>query len=203
MSSAVRITALLLAACLLAGCGDEKQGPGSGTSTPSSRDTSTSSPGVTPAAGTLIEQPMFSFHLPELWEQSDPISASTVTSVGGGAPDDWDFTALAVETWTLKHFDKVTKLSGDLLENFRVWAPRGKVVGVTEWAGQPAYHMVGTGSVAGYAEQFGVIWKGQHIDIRFDFASPQAAAGHWHKHELTAAQRQALIDSVEASWQWE
>jgi hypothetical protein len=207
MSSAVRIAALLLATlmtgCLLTSCGDEEKDPGSDPSTtPSTSDGPTSSSGATPATGTLMEEPRFSFHLPQLWAEGEPISASNVTTIGGGPADGWDFTDLTVEIWTLKHFDDVSKISGDVLENFRVYAPKGKLVGLTEWAGQPAYHMVGSGSLAGYAEQFGVIWKDQHIAIRFDFASPEASAGRRREFELTMAERQAVMDSVEASWQW-
>ena len=197
MSSAVRLTALLLTACLLTGCGDSDK-PGSDPS----RSPSTSD-GPTPTDGLLIQQPTFSFHLPVPWRENRPSSVGNVTAVGGGPVDGWDFTDITVQTWTKRNFDDATKPSGDVLENFfTVTAKKRKTVETTEWAGQPAYHLTGTGSLAGYAEQFGVIWKDQHIAIVFDFASPEAAAGHWRNHELTKAQQQALIDSVEASWQW-
>ena len=205
MSSAVRAVAhllatSLLAASLLTGCADDEKDPGSDP-TPSTSD-SPSSPS-TPAVGPLVEQPTFSFHLPELWSEGDPLSSSNVSTVSGGPADGFDFTDLAVETWTLKHFDDVAELSDDVLANFRVYAPKGKLVGVTEWAGQPAYHLAGNGSLAGHAEQFGVVWKNQHVAIRFDFASPETATGTRRlEFELTKAERQALMDAVEASWQW-
>jgi hypothetical protein len=204
MLSAVRVAAVLaaglFAAGLLAGCGEDEKDPRPGP-TPSTSDTPAST--STPAVGPLVEAPMFSFHLPELWSEGRPLSSSNVTTVSGGPADGFDFTDVSVETWTLKHFDDVAKLSGDVLENFRIYAPKGKLVGVTEWAGQPAYHLAGNGSLAGHAEQFGVIWKDQHIAIRFDFASPETATGTRRKEfELSKAERQALMESVEASWQW-
>ena len=200
MLCAVRVVAVLLAASLFTGCGEDEKDPRP-EPTPTTSDTpSTSS---TPAAGPLVEQPTFSFHLPELWSEGEPMSTSNVTAVSGGPADGFNFTDLAVETWTLKHFDDVEQLSGDVLENFRVYAPNGRLVGVTDWAGQPAYHLAGSGSLAGHAEEFGVIWKDQHIAIRFDFASPETATGTRRKEfELTRAERQALIDAVEASWEW-
>jgi hypothetical protein len=199
--SALLLTALLLSGGLLAGCGDDEE-PGS---QPSGRPTS-SEPSSTAGAATgpLVDQATFSFHLPQLWSEGKPHAiGSDVTSVSGGPADGWDFTDLTVETWTAKNFDDVTQLSGDVLENFRVSAPKGRLVGVTQWAGQPAYHLAGNGSLAGHAEQFGVIWKDAHIALRFDFASPATATGTRRpEFELTPVQRQELMDSVEASWQW-
>lgn len=200
MSSAVRVVAVLLAASLLTGCAEDEKDPRP-EPTQSTSDTPSSS--STPAVGPLVEEPTFSFHLPELWSEGEPMSSSDVTTVSGGPADGFDFTDLAVETWTLRHFDDVSKVSGDVLANFRVYAPKGRLVGVTDWAGQPAYHLTGSGSLAGHAEQFGVIWKDQHVVIRFDFASPETATGTRRREfELTRAERQALMDSVEASWQW-
>lgn len=202
MSSAVRVVALLalLAVSLLSGCGEDEKDPQPGPA-PTTSDTPSSS--STPAVGPLVDAPAFSFHLPELWSEGEPLSSSNATTVSGGPADGFDLTDLAVETWTLKHFDDVAKLSGDVLANFQVYAPKGRLVGVTDWAGQPAYHLAGSGSLAGHAEQFGVIWKDQHIAIRFDFASPETATGTRRKEfELTRAERQALMDSVEASWEW-
>lgn len=200
MSSAVRVVAVLLAASLLTGCAEDEKDPRP-EPTQSTSDTPSSS--STPAVGPLVEEPTFSFHLPELWSEGEPMSSSDVTTVSGGPADGFDFTDLAVETWTLRHFDDVSKVSGDVLANFRVYAPKGRLVGVTDWAGQPAYHLAGSGSLAGHAEQFGVIWKDQHIAIRFDFASTETATGTRRREfELTRAERQALMDSVEASWQW-
>jgi len=194
------LTVLLLTSSLLAGCGDGDDPESQPTQTPTASESPTSG---TAATGPLVEQPSFSFHLPQLWSEGEPLSSSNVTTVSGGPADGFDFTDLAVETWTLKHFDDVTKLSGDVLANFRVYAPKGKLVGVTDWAGQPAYQLAGSGSLAGHAEQFGVIWKGTHVAIRFDFASPETATGTRRREfELTPAQRQELMDSVEASWQW-
>ena len=160
MSSAVRVVALLaaslLAASLLTGCGEDEKDPRP-EPTPTTSDTPSSS--STPV-GPLVDAPMFSFHLPELWSEGEPLSSSNVTTVSGGPADGFDFTDLAVETWTLKHFDDVAKLSGDVLANFQVYAPKGRLVGVTDWAGQPAYHLAGSGSLAGHAEQFGVHLEG-------------------------------------------
>jgi hypothetical protein len=201
MSSAVRITALLLTACMLTGCGDGDKPESDPSRSPSTSAGPTDGP--TPTDGLRIEQPTFSFRLPVPWQENTPSLVGNVSTVGGGPVDGWDFTDITVQTWTKRNFDDATKPSGDVLENFfSVTAKKRKSVETTEWAGQPAYHFTGTGSVAGYAEQFGVIWKGQHIAIVFDFPSPAAAAGHWRGHVITAAQRQALIDSVEASWQW-
>ena len=204
MSSAVRVVALLtaslLAASQLTGCGEDEKDPQPEPTTTASDSPSSSS---TPAVGPVVEEPTFSFHLPELWTEGEPLSSSNVSTVSGGPADGFDLTDLAVETWTLKHFDDVAKLSGDVLANFQVYAPKGRLVGVTDWAGQPAYHLAGRGALAGHAEQFGVIWKDQHIAIRFDFASPETATGTRRKEfELTRAERQALMDSVEASWEW-
>lgn len=201
MQLVLRITALLLTASLLTGCGDDKD-PGSDPSR-SPDPTARSSDGPAPADGLLIEQPTFSFNLPVPWRESTPSTAGDVSAVGGRPVEEWDFTGITVETWTKRNFDDATKPSGDVLQNFfTITADKRKSVETTEWAGEPAYHLTGTGSLAGYAEQFGVIWKGQHIAVIFDFPSKEAAAGHWRNHVITPAQRQALIDSVEASWQW-
>ena len=199
-STALLLTTLVVSGSLLAGCGD-KDSPGS---EPSGTPTTSGSPtGVPAATGPLVDEPTFSFHLPELWMEGEPMSTSNVTAISGGPADGFDFTDLAVETWTLKHFDDVAQPSDDVLANFRVYAPHGKLLGVTDWAGQPAYHLAGNGSLAGHAEQFGVIWKDTHIAIRFDFASPATATGTRRREfELTPAERQALMDAVEASWQW-
>jgi hypothetical protein len=195
------LTVLLLTSSLLVSCGDENDPETKPTQTPTPSD---SQSGAVAATGPLVQEPTFSFHLPELWVEGEPHSTGTdLTSVSGGPADGWDFTDLTVETWTVKNFDDVNALSGDVLENFRVAAPKGKLVGVTEWAGQPAYHLAGDGSLAGHAEQFGVIWKDAHIVIRFDFVTPRTATGTRRREfELTPAERQALMDSVEASWQW-
>lgn len=197
-SAAARLAVVLLTFSLVSGCSERDDLESESSHEPRSSDGS-----VPVATGPLVQRTTFSFHLPNLWTTGEPLSTTNVSTVSGGPANGVDLTDLAVETWTLKHFDDVENLSADVLQNFRIYAPHGRLLGVTDWAGQPAYHLAGSGSLAGYAEQYGVIWKDQHIAIRFDFASPETATGTRRtRYELTPAQRQALLDSVEASWDW-
>ena len=183
---------------ILLGCGDgvdEAEGdnaPSAGAGATPPPNASAGPTGPAPADGMHIDEPAFSFRAPHGWKMDGRDADSDLRYVWVKPVDSNDLSGVSAETWFDPGFDDVTRVPPNILENFRYEAKDGRKVADTAWAGQPAYHFVGTNKTLRMAvEQYGVIWHGEHIIVNID-----------HHTKTPRTERQALVDSIEASWEW-
>ena len=178
-------TVASIAVCLaLAGCQDSdneptSRGSASGTSSP------TESPTKAPAAsGPTITGDIFTVNAPEGWTKSEDFSTDFLDQYGDATAD--NSFALAEIKGEVRPLDEVAK------DNFSLFSPNGtkrKRVAETTVAGAPAYHFTANAGFGDFDEAYGVVKDGEQVTIAFTLTG-------------TRQERQAIIDSVLASWQW-
>lgn len=203
----IRAVSTVLALCAATACNEPAGGgaddpPTSGESSIASdpttgEPTTSESTGPDQAAGPLVEGATFSFRLPEGWVD---LTKPGSTSVEGGSPgeDNSDLVTVHPVRAQASVFKDVRDYAAaaDAWGTFKLFVGKPRRMPFTQWAGKAAYHFTGNGSAAGYTEEFGVMWKDQVLIIGFDFDTND------QPKQWTPAARQAVIESVEASWQW-
>jgi hypothetical protein len=187
-------TSLLLLGLVLAGCGDGEQpdrADPTSSEPASSSSASTEPTGAAPATGVVLERKQFRFRLPQGWvdDTRDP------TMPQGRLPSKTDWNQVTINLVPADGED-VREMTPVMLKVFKVFAKKGRRLPFTEWAGEASYHLAGAESSAGYAEEFGAVWKDVLVIINFEFDTKKAAK------QLSPAERQEVIESIEASWEW-
>ncbi len=206
----IRVVSTVLALCAAAtACNDSAGAGGGADDPPTSGESSVSSEPTTgesttgepaspdQAAGPLVEGATFSFRLPEGWVD---LTKPGATSVEGGSPgeDNSDLVTVHPVRAQASVFKDVRDYAeaADAWGTFKLFVEKPRRMPFTQWAGKAAYHFTGDGSAAGYTEEFGVMWKDHVLIVGFDFDTND------QPKQWTPAARQAVIGSVEASWQW-
>lgn len=200
----VRVVATVVLLCAtLTACTDAEGGgaddpPQSGEPSVSSDPSRSESAGPEPATGPLIEGVTFSFRLPEGWvDQTPPGDAGFHEGGRPGTQDDSNTIMVQPINAPPTVFQDIRDYSRTAWGTFKGGVTGARRLPLTQWAGKSSYHFAGDGSlVAGYAEEFAVLWKDQALRIWFDFDTRD------QPDEWTPAARQAVIESVEASWEW-
>jgi hypothetical protein len=174
-----------LAACLvLAGCQDD--GTPSGTEKPG---TSTASPGQTTptaapkAGGPTVRGDVFTVNVPEGWKKDKSFSTDFLDQYV--APDGVQRMYVGELAGEVRPLDDVAK------DNFDGFAPTGRHRRrrTGDLAGEPAYHFTATDGAGNVAEEFLAVHDGTQVTLGVSLTG-------------TRAERQAIIDSVLASWEW-
>ena len=172
--------------CLtLAGCQDSDNEPTSGGSASGTSSPTDAAPATAPAAsGPTITGDVFTVNAPEGWEK-DPTFSTDFLDQYSDASGGNSF-ALAEIAGEVRPLDAVAK------DNFSAFSPNGtkrKRVADTTVAGAPAYHFTAQAGFGDFDEAYGVVRGGEQVTIAFTLTG-------------TRQERQAIIDSVLASWQW-
>jgi len=190
MCAARSLAALVLCATALAACTDDD--PDSGTSGDPTSPTTSSTPGTptseateTATAGELVKGPTFSFHLPEGWEVR---SGMTTSWISGPAGDVSGELQLKVAWLDIQPYPGLAGMAQAAKSNYAAIDQRTRVLPETTFGGQPAYHVVGTG-VNGQIDEYGIEHAGGTVTVTFE-------------QDRSAAEREELISSVSAGWQW-
>lgn len=195
----VAATFAALVTCLaLAGCNDNGDGEadetGSSSPAPTTPSASaTGSAGPVPATGPAMSYDGFTFRLPEGWAADEP-GADGLAASPADESDRSSFSATVASAGSVADERELAPIALDV---FRTFTPKGRRLPFTEWAGKPAYHLAGSGTLlGGDAVEFGIVEGGKRVRIYFEFdgTNPRFAT--------TPAEREALIASVEASWEW-
>ncbi|MET1058274.1 MAG: hypothetical protein ABWX84_01665 [Nocardioides sp.] len=174
-------TVATIVVCLaLAGCQEDGEEPGTGSSA-----SGTSSPSEdTTASGPAIEGDIFTVHAPDGWTKSKEFSTGFLDQYAepGGAGR----MAVAEIAGEVRPLDEVAK------DNFSVFATDGikrKRVADATVAGEPAYHFTADAGFGEFDESFGVVKDGNQVTITITT-------------EGSPEERQAVIDSILGSWEW-
>ena len=177
-------TVAAVAVCLaLAGCQDDGTEPTAGSST---TGTSTDEqPTAAPAAtGPAIRGDSFTLHVPEGWTYNKDYSTDFIDQYS--SPTSIEQMHVTEISGEVRPLDEVAEA------NFEGFAPAGtkrkRLSGATV-AGEPAYHLTANGGYGKFVEEFGVIKDGQQVTFGITLTGSRA-------------DRQAVIDSVLASWEW-
>ncbi|KRF17828.1 hypothetical protein ASG90_05690 [Nocardioides sp. Soil797] len=188
---------LLLAATLVSGCGDDDKPSSDPTGDSSATATASSSEESTPPdfAGSLIDRPDYSFHLPEDWvdtteEHSIADPEDTYATGGGGTLDDVDL-RLTVDV----EQDVSKKLFDYGLDNMvkRIkssYSPQVKRLPDTKFADTTSIHAQGPGLEDGSLIQ---VFYLHHANASY-YISVQTLGGR--------KANEAAVDAVRSSWEW-
>jgi hypothetical protein len=199
---AAHLGAVLLLGSLLTGCGDDPDpgtdptagasgSPGSSESGDPSESSgpteSASDPGVAPAGGETFEADQFAVSGPEGWRMK--VISPRVVRYGSGEPR--NNAQLTKRPHGLVFVD-VSDVSGEptldeLADESVRNDPRRPDTTID---GEPAYHRANRDQGFETQEEFGLWRDGQQIRVNFSLIGG------------TRMQRQALVKSVLASWQW-
>jgi hypothetical protein len=186
LTSLLVTSTLLLAAC--GGNDDPKADPTPSTSTPASASddpSQSNSPSVVPATGKLVETKDFTAHVPEGWDVTVVSKDYVITSHD---PDSSDAIAFTI----VDTFGNDQGLDDLAKEAVRLGAWPGEdpsIVGQTELAGEPAYHLASSGGGGIFVDVRGAVRAGDAVAVRFDNYQSNAAL-------------QSMVESVLATWQW-
>lgn len=181
-------TVTAIAVCLaLAGCQDDGKEPRSGRSATSTSSPTDEAPTEAPAAnGPTITGDTFTVHVPEGWRFEKTFSTDFIDQYSNSAAAGTEELFVGELSGEVRPLDEVAK------ENFTTFATTGtqrKRVADAEIAGQPAYHYTAKGEYGMFTEEFGVVREGQQVSFQITLAGSRA-------------ERQAVIDSILASWEW-
>ena len=179
-------TVASIAVCLaLAGCQDSDNEPTSGGSSSGTSSPTDEAPTKAPAAsGPTITGDSFTVNVPEGWTKSEDFSTEFLDQYSDTAGN--GKLALAEIEGEVRPLDAVAK------DNFSLFSPNGtkrKRVEDATVAGEPAYHFTANAGFGDFDESLGVVKDGKQVTITFTLPG-------------TGQERQAVIDSVLASWQW-
>ena len=181
-------TVTAIAVCLaLAGCQDDGKEPTSGKSATSTSSPTDEAPTEVPvASGPAIKGDSFTVHVPEGWTFDKTFSTEFIDQYinSAGAGDERLF--VGELSGEVRPLDAVAK------ENFATFATTGtqrKRLPDAEIAGQPAYHYTAKAGLGVVTEELGVVREGQQVSFQISLTGSKA-------------ERQAVIDSILASWEW-
>ena len=177
-----------IAVCLLlAGCQDDGEEPRSGTSTTSTSSPSDEAPTEAPAAGgPAITGDIFTLHVPEGWTFDKTFSTEFIDQYTNPAGAGNERLFVGELSGEVRPLDEVAKAN---FTSFATTGTQRKRVADAEIAGQPAYHYTAKGEYGVFTEEFGVVREGQQVSFQISLAGSKA-------------ERQAVIDSILASWEW-
>ena len=174
-----------MAVCLtLAGCADDADEPSSGgsaTSTSSSTDTAaTEAPA---ASGPVIKGDVFTARAPEGFVKDKNFSTDFLDQFN--APEGMDAVYVGELAGEVRPLDEVAK------GNFPGFATTGTKRKTTtgDLAGDPAYHFTADAGSGSFAEEFLTVHDGTQVTLGVVLTG-------------TKAERQAVIDSILATWEW-
>jgi hypothetical protein len=175
-----------LAVCLvLTGCQDDGQDP-SGKETPSGSSSTEETPTGAPAAdGPLVEGDSFSVHVPQGWKFDKTFSTDFIDQYSN--PDEFDQRLYVGElSGDVRPLEEVAKGN---FARFATTSTDKKQLSGGDIAGQPAYHFVASQGADTVVEEFGVVREGHQVTLNITLTGSRS-------------ERQAVIDSVLASWEW-
>ena len=191
---AAHLGAALMLSGGLAACGDDEPGPGA---SPSSTETSESvptespepsetEPAVAPATGEVFEGTSFTVTGPEGWALD--AQSSRVGQYNSGPPkgNQLDRRAFGLISVVVSEATGEATLDDLAAESVRE-DPRQPDTTV---GGEPAYHLANDDQVFNTDEEFGLVRDGESIVVNVGLLGG------------TEKQRQKLVQSVLASWQW-
>jgi len=178
-------TVAAFAVCLaLSGCQDDGKEPTTGTSGSSTSSPSDDAPTEAPAAtGPVIKGDTFTVNVPEGWVKDKDFSTDFLDQYSEASGSQRMYVGeLAGE---VRPLDEVAK------DNFTGFATGGtkRKSATGELAGEPAYHFTAANGGGLFAEEFLTIRNGTQVSFGVVLAG-------------TEAERQAVIDSMLATWQW-
>lgn len=205
---AVAAVATLLPAGLLAGCSDDEPSGRTtdpDTSTPTSAEPSPTQTADPAFAGEVLEQPTFRVTAPTGWVVGDRLEITDDTYMYVLRPDDSaNFSQVGITVSGDYPYTDVTEPTSAVLEKFRIQVPNGRLLPSSEWAGEPAFHLRGSGGLfGGYAEDFGVLRDDLEVVVGFRLVTP--AYDYKMKRpefDLGPAEIKALVTGLQASWEW-
>jgi len=174
-----------VALCLaLSGCQDDGQEPSAGKSGSSTSSPSEPAPSDAPAAGgPAIQGDIFAVNAPKGWAKDKDFSTDFLDQYVDPAGSQRLYVGeLAGE---VRPLDEVAK------DNFSGFATAGRdrKRQTGELAGDPAYHFTASDGSGGFAEEFLTVHDGTQVTFGVVLAG-------------TKAERQAVIDSILATWKW-
>jgi len=184
-SRALRATAVALVACLaLAGCQDDGQRP-----TAEKSSTSTAAPTERPpanvpkASGPAIKGDVFTANVPAGWKKDQAFSTDFLDQYVD--PDGRQRMYVGELAGEVRPLDEVAK------DNFEGFATAGKSRKrqTGELAGDPAYHFTARDGTGSFVDEFVTVHDGTQVTFGIELTG-------------TRAERQAVIDSILASWEW-
>ncbi len=174
---------LLVCSVLLSGCGDDEKSPEGGPSeSPTGEAPSETSE---PAAGPEIKLGSLTLSYPEGYDprESEAMGAEVVTATG---PDGERLGLTAYEDFSHESLAKAV----DLAITTGLWTSKPDRLDDLDVDGVPMYHLSGPGGAGATIEQFGAEFGG------YDMTLVVSTEG-------SAADRQALIDSILATATWD
>ena len=184
------VAGMVLVAGLASACtdGDEPGGDPSPTVTsdsPSPTETSGSpGPSVSPATGLMLELPKARVRVPRGYKELQPeeflVSASDTETTNFISLSD----TAALGQSTIQELARSTLEISPYLRKPRILAP-------TTLQGERVYHVAGRIDAVQYLEEFGTIYDGDIVVLTFVLES-----------RIPPQERQELIDSVFASFEW-
>lgn len=178
-------TAAAVVACLaLSGCQDDGKDPGKDASGSSTSSPSEKTPTEAPAAaGPVIKGDTFTVNVPEGWTKDKDFSTDFLDQYA--APEGMDALYVGEIEGEVRPLDDVAK------DNFDRFATSGKKrkMATGDLAGDPAYHFTAQDGSGNFAEEFLAIHDGSQVTLGVVLSG-------------TKAERQAVIDSILASWEW-
>ena len=174
----------LVACTALTGCQDGEE-----QSTPEKPSASTSAPGdgstaaVPKASGPAIKGDVFTVNVPAGWKKDKAFSTDFLDQYQ--APEGTDALYVGEIEGEVRPLDDVAK------DNFDRFATSGKKrkMATGGLAGDPAYHFTAQDGSGNFAEEFLAIHDGSQVTLGVVLSG-------------TKAERQAVIDSILASWEW-
>ena len=187
-----RATAAALVACLaLAGCQDDGNQPTAEKSSASTASPSESATAKAPratakgprATGPAIKGDVFTARAPQGFVKDKAYSTDFLDQFNG---------AEGTEAMYVGELDgEVRPLDEVAKGNFQGFATSGtkRRSTVGDFAGEPAYHFTADAGNGAFAEEFLTVHDGSQVTLGFVLTG-------------TRAERQAVIDSVLASWEW-
>jgi hypothetical protein len=178
-------TVTAIALCLsLAGCQDDGGGKSSSKDSSSTSAPSTDEPtDAAPAGGPVVKGDVFTVNAPDGWVKDKNFSNDFV--------DQYVEASGGQQMYVGEIEGEVRPLDEVAADNFSGFAPTGtKRKKVTaEFAGDPSYHFTAKNGDGVFAEEFQTIHDGTLVVFGVVLSG-------------TAAERQAVVDSVLSTWQW-
>jgi len=175
-----------IAVCLvLTGCQDGAKDP-SGKESPSGSSSTGETPTGAPAAsGPLVEGDTFSVHVPQGWKFDKTFSADFIDQYSN--PDEFDQRLYVGElSGDVRPLEEVAK--GNFARFATTATDKLRLPGA-DIAGEPAYHFVASQGGGTVVEEFGVVRNGHQVALNITLTGSKP-------------ERQAVIDSILAGWEW-
>lgn len=180
------VTLLCCAVLTVTGCGDDEPGSDPSAGAPESSVASPSASaepvddGVTPASGITIDGDQYRVTIPKGWKADKELLGVVFTY----DPDNTDVIAVTSVDGAPTSLDEAARIA---VKGSGVAGTRR--VEDTTLGGLPAYHLTATPVGEKVYEEFGLSVGDQLVSIAFDIRAPDG-------------ERQALMDSVLATFEW-